>query len=206
MYDVVVVGGGPAGATAAEDLVRSGLKVALLDREGRIKPCGGAIPPRLMQDFHIGEEWADFTHALRNRPPCRRFRDATADMGVETSDPHANLVGTRCHGGQVVEVDAKLRSDSGCLNVGVMAMTFTRIYAQEDVTAGEHVRPVRQPMRVVESDTHTLVKRPRIVRARCKVGREEDLVRRQEREGVERAPDLAWRNAFKAYTFTIERA
>lgn len=55
MYDVVVVGGGPSGATAAEDLVRSGHKVALLDREGRIKPCGGAIPPRLMQDFRITE-------------------------------------------------------------------------------------------------------------------------------------------------------
>ncbi|MCR9124858.1 MAG: geranylgeranyl diphosphate reductase [Rhodobacteraceae bacterium] len=53
MYDVVVVGGGPSGATAAEDLVRSGHSVALLDRDGRIKPCGGAIPPRLMQDFHI---------------------------------------------------------------------------------------------------------------------------------------------------------
>ncbi|WP_425040023.1 geranylgeranyl diphosphate reductase [Primorskyibacter sp. S187A] len=56
MFDVVVVGGGPSGATAAEDLARSGHKVALLDREGRIKPCGGAIPPRLMQDFHIGED------------------------------------------------------------------------------------------------------------------------------------------------------
>ncbi|WP_299685008.1 geranylgeranyl diphosphate reductase [uncultured Tateyamaria sp.] len=56
MYDVVVVGGGPCGATAAEDLVRSGHSVALLDREGRIKPCGGAIPPRLMQDFHIDED------------------------------------------------------------------------------------------------------------------------------------------------------
>lgn len=55
MYDVVVVGGGPSGATAAEDLVRSGHKLALLDREGRIKPCGGAIPPRLMQDFNISE-------------------------------------------------------------------------------------------------------------------------------------------------------
>ncbi len=56
MFDVVVVGGGPCGATAAHDLVQSGHKVALLDREGRIKPCGGAIPPRLMQDFDIGEE------------------------------------------------------------------------------------------------------------------------------------------------------
>ncbi|SLN31894.1 geranylgeranyl diphosphate reductase [Roseisalinus antarcticus] len=53
MYDVIVVGGGPSGATAAEDLVRSGHTVALLDRSGRIKPCGGAIPPRLIADFLI---------------------------------------------------------------------------------------------------------------------------------------------------------
>ncbi len=56
MFDVVVVGGGPSGATAALDLVNSGHSVALLDREGRIKPCGGAIPPRLMQDFHITDD------------------------------------------------------------------------------------------------------------------------------------------------------
>ena len=52
-YDVVVVGGGPSGATAAEDLARSGHSVAFIDREGRIKPCGGAIPPRLIADFDI---------------------------------------------------------------------------------------------------------------------------------------------------------
>jgi geranylgeranyl reductase len=53
IFDVVVVGGGPAGATAANDLAQHGRKVALLDRSGRIKPCGGAIPPRLIRDFAI---------------------------------------------------------------------------------------------------------------------------------------------------------
>jgi geranylgeranyl reductase len=55
-YDVVVVGAGPSGATAAEDLARSGHKVAFIDREGRIKPCGGAIPPRLIADFFIPDD------------------------------------------------------------------------------------------------------------------------------------------------------
>ena len=52
-FDIVVVGGGPAGATAATELARDGLSVMLLDKDGRIKPCGGAVPPRLIRDFEI---------------------------------------------------------------------------------------------------------------------------------------------------------
>lgn len=52
-FDAVVVGGGPSGATAATDLARAGRKVLLLDRAGRIKPCGGAVPPKLLEEFEI---------------------------------------------------------------------------------------------------------------------------------------------------------
>ena len=55
-FDAVVVGGGPAGATAAHELAKRGHSVLLLDRAGRIKPCGGAIPPRLIRDFDIPDD------------------------------------------------------------------------------------------------------------------------------------------------------
>lgn len=55
-YDVIVVGGGPSGATAANELALLGRKVMLLERAFRIKPCGGAVPPCLLDEFEIPDE------------------------------------------------------------------------------------------------------------------------------------------------------
>jgi geranylgeranyl reductase len=55
-FDAVIVGGGPSGATAAHELAKAGKSVVLLDKAGRIKPCGGAIPPRLIKDFGIPDD------------------------------------------------------------------------------------------------------------------------------------------------------
>jgi geranylgeranyl reductase len=55
VFDVAVIGGGPAGATAAHELARAGHSVLLIDREGRIKPCGGAVPPILLREFDVPE-------------------------------------------------------------------------------------------------------------------------------------------------------
>ncbi len=82
IYDCLVVGGGPSGATAAEDLARSGRKVAMLDRAGRIKPCGGAIPPRLIADFDIPDSQivAKITTA-RMISPTQRAVDIPIENG-----------------------------------------------------------------------------------------------------------------------------
>lgn len=52
-YDVLIVGGGPAGAVAAINLIGSGLRVAILDRARfpRLKPCGGGISRRAYRRF-----------------------------------------------------------------------------------------------------------------------------------------------------------
>jgi geranylgeranyl reductase len=79
-FDVIVVGGGPAGATAAHDLAQRGHSVMLLDRDGRTKPCGGAIPPRLIKDFEIPE------HLLVARIRCARMvspSDQRVDIPIE---------------------------------------------------------------------------------------------------------------------------
>ena len=52
-YDAIIVGGGPAGSTAAINLTGCGGRVLLLDRARfpRIKPCGGGISYRLYRRF-----------------------------------------------------------------------------------------------------------------------------------------------------------
>ncbi len=79
-FDVIVVGGGPSGATAADDLARAGHHVLLLDKAGRIKPCGGAIPPRAIRDFDIPDS------QIVARVNCARIispKGREVDMPVE---------------------------------------------------------------------------------------------------------------------------
>ena len=81
-YDVVIVGGGPSGATAATQLAKAGYEVLLLERGGRIKPCGGAIPPRLIEDFAIPESLlAARLNSARMVSPRGRAVDMPIDGG-----------------------------------------------------------------------------------------------------------------------------
>ena len=57
-YDVVVVGAGPAGSTAAKFLSEKGMKVLLIDKDKfpRDKPCGGGICEHITEFDHIREK------------------------------------------------------------------------------------------------------------------------------------------------------
>ena len=87
IFDVAVIGGGPSGATAATDLARAGWRVALLDKAGRIKPCGGAIPPRLIRDFAIPDE------LIVARVDCARIVSPTGrEVDMPVIGSHVGMV------------------------------------------------------------------------------------------------------------------
>ncbi len=128
IFDVVVVGGGPCGATTADDLARRGRKVLLLDRDGRIKPCGGAIPPRLIRDFDIPDDLI-------------RARVASARM----ISPKAQIVDMPINGGFVGMVDREefdewLRRRAATSGATRRSGQFEKITRDADGVATVHFR------------------------------------------------------------------
>jgi geranylgeranyl diphosphate/geranylgeranyl-bacteriochlorophyllide a reductase len=57
---VAVVGGGPAGSSAAETLAKAGIETYLFERKlDNAKPCGGAIPLCMVSEFDLPPEIID---------------------------------------------------------------------------------------------------------------------------------------------------
>ncbi len=70
-YDVIVVGAGPAGASAAYWLGEAGKRVLLLEKERlpRYKPCGGGVPKTVFDRFPF-----DFSPVVEREIGRVRFR------------------------------------------------------------------------------------------------------------------------------------
>ncbi len=92
-HDVIVVGAGPAGSTAAAALARRGRDVTLLDRADfpRDKPCGDGIPPGTVGILHDlglrdGLSAAGFTRVRAVRLVSARGRDFTVPFDPRRED------------------------------------------------------------------------------------------------------------------------
>nr|WP_321397729.1 geranylgeranyl reductase family protein [uncultured Desulfobacter sp.] len=85
MYDVIIIGAGPAGTTAGYLLGKSGFSVLLLDRKNfpRKKACAGGITPKAMNLFPF-----DISGLVRRT--CREvriIRPGSASFVVKAADP-----------------------------------------------------------------------------------------------------------------------
>lgn len=69
-FDALILGAGPAGASAAWALAKAGHRVLLLekDRLPRVKPCGGGVSPQIAQWFDF-----DFSPVISTRATRLRF-------------------------------------------------------------------------------------------------------------------------------------
>jgi geranylgeranyl reductase family protein len=89
-YDVIVVGGGPGGSTAARFCAKAGLKALVIEKEKfpRYKPCGGCLSTKTVHLLDL-----DLTSVIENTIYGSKFTYRSKDsFFIETKDPIAFLV------------------------------------------------------------------------------------------------------------------
>lgn len=93
VYDVIIVGAGPAGTMAALHLAQHGASVAIVDKDDfpRDKPCGGGLTPRVLARFP--DLSASVNRVVLNRPHRLRFMAPDrSGMTYEHETPIALMV------------------------------------------------------------------------------------------------------------------
>ena len=136
-YDVIILGGGPAGGAVAEPLAKAGRRVAMVEREafGGVCPLKGCNPKKVLMGAaearHMarqlkgsgieGEPAVDWPELMRAKqsfvdPVPERARKAYDNMGVDTYIGAARFTGPET----VAVGSEELRASHICVCVGLV--------------------------------------------------------------------------------------
>jgi geranylgeranyl reductase family protein len=154
--EVIVVGAGPAGSTAARTLAEAGVRVQLLDRAAfpRNKPCGGGISMRLLIRFpHLRSALPRIaTHHL-----SRLYLEGPGGQAavVESDEPAALMI-------RRVEFDAllvSLAAEAGAALVSGADIVQARDERDRIVLTSRDGREFAAPIVVAADGVHSVVAR-----------------------------------------------
>jgi flavin-dependent dehydrogenase len=153
---VLVVGGGPAGATAARILARAGVPVRILDRAAfpRNKPCGGGISMRLLARFpYLESELSRIATHIVSRL-CLEGPDGDS-TAIESDRPAALMI-------RRVEFDALLVSlaeGAGAQVIGGAEVVQAREERDRITLTARDGRRFEAPIVIAADGVHSVVAR-----------------------------------------------
>lgn len=161
--DVLIVGGGPAGSTCAQQLVRAGLDVMVLDKQTfpRDKVCAGWITPAVVKSLRL--DIADYARGCVIQPVYGFQTGIIGEPEVETRYREPASFGIRrCEFDNYLlrRSGARLRLGEPMKSIvrdGGMWMVNENIRTPLVVGAGGHFCPVARMTRTQLERTETLV-------------------------------------------------
>ncbi|WP_445169305.1 geranylgeranyl reductase family protein [Mycolicibacterium sp. Dal123E01] len=164
-YDVAVVGGGPAGSSAAWQAVQAGARVVLLDKAEfpRDKPCGDGLTARavsLVQKMGLADELAQFHRVNRatifsptplelsfpQRPGMPNHGHCIARRDLDTLLlKHAQSSGVEVR--QSTDVAAPLVNDAGRVT-GLKLKSGEQVLADAVIAADGAYSPIKRALKL----------------------------------------------------------
>jgi flavin-dependent dehydrogenase len=197
-YDVIIIGGGPAGSTCATVLTRAGLRVAIIDRAEfpRVKLCAGWLSAPIWDA--LGLTPREYPHGLWPWDACHvHYRGQAFSIAcrgwfirrVQFDDFLLRRSGAELHLG--VNVKTITRGDDGLWNVGGLRARYLVGAGGTHCPVARIVEPAR-PRNVVGVQEHEFQSDPGAIAA--------------SRIGDDGEPELLLHDDLKGYAWNVPKS